>query len=111
MHFITCQWNCVYLDTQEAVQFKDFTNLFLSSVLNGVARNKSFFKKFQEWIFSFRPVLQTDPFTGQFQLEVDFKSDTLRRTTIDEALQIFEKAGQGLLPSMNSSTFTLGEME
>jgi AAA+ ATPase superfamily predicted ATPase len=90
-------WNCIYLDVQEAVLFKDFTNLFLASLLNGLTRNKPLFKKFQDWILSLRPVLSTDPHTGSFQLEVDFKSDSLRRTTINDALHFLDQAGPGVI--------------
>jgi len=90
-------WNCIYLDVQEAVLFKDFTNLFLASILNGLARNKTLFKKFQDWILALRPVLSTDPHTGSFQLEVDFKSDSLRRTTINDALHLLDKAGPAVI--------------
>jgi AAA+ ATPase superfamily predicted ATPase len=90
-------WNCIYIDVQEAVLFKDFTNLFLASILNGLTRNKTLFKKFQDWILALRPVLSTDPHTGSFQLEVDFKSDSLRRTTINDALHLLDKAGPGVV--------------
>jgi len=42
------KWNCVYLDVQESFTFKDFTNSFLSAVLNALAANKPLFKKFED---------------------------------------------------------------
>lgn len=91
------KWHLVYLDVQEAVVFKDFTNLFLSAILNGLTHQKTFLRKFQDWILSFRPVLQTDPYSGKFQLEIDFKSDTMRRTTIGDALQLLDQTGPGVI--------------
>ncbi len=90
-------WNCIYLDVQEAILFKDFTNLFLASILNGLAQNRTLFTKFQDWILALRPVFSTDPHTGSFQLEVDFKSDSLRRTTINEALHMLDQAGPAVI--------------
>src|SRR5207237_606979 len=78
------KWQSIYIDLQEAATFKDFTNQFLSSLLNAVSKNKSFLKKVQEWVMGFRPVLSTDPYTGKFEVEVDFKSQAAERATISE---------------------------
>jgi uncharacterized protein len=87
------KWNCLYLDVQEATTFREFVNLFLASVLNGIARRQSFLKQFQQWLFSMRPIVSTNPHTGSFEVEVDFKSDLQQRTTVKEALQLLDGFG------------------
>ncbi|MBX2944599.1 MAG: AAA family ATPase [Cyclobacteriaceae bacterium] len=92
-HFLHPKWSCIYLDVQESSSFKDFTNLFLTSVLNGVKRQKTLFNKVQEWLLSFRPVLSTNPHTGSFEVEIDFKSDAQQQTSIKSAFQLLDSQG------------------
>jgi AAA+ ATPase superfamily predicted ATPase len=91
------KWNCVYLDVQESFTFKDFTNSFLSAVLNALAANKPLFKKFEGWILAFRPVMSANPHTGSLQLEIDFKSESQQRTSVKQALQMLDSYGPGLI--------------
>ena len=91
------KWNCVYLDVQESFTFKDFTNSFLSAVLNALAANKPLFKKFEDWILAFRPVMSANPHTGSLQLEIDFKSESQQRTSVKQALQMLDSYGPGLI--------------
>lgn len=91
------KWNCVYLDVQESFTFKDFTNSFLSAVLNALAANKPLFKKFEDWILAFRPVMSANPRTGSLQLEIDFKSESQQRTSVKQALQMLDSYGPGLI--------------
>jgi len=91
------KWNCVYLDVQESFTFKDFTNSFLSAVLNALAANKPLFKKFEDWILAFRPVMSANPHTGSLQLEIDFKSESQQRTSVKQALQLLDSYGPGLI--------------
>lgn len=92
-HFLQPRWNCIYLDVQESSSFKDFTNLFLTGLLNGAASRKTFFKKAQEWLLSFRPVLSTNPHTGSFEVEIDFKSDLQQKTSIASAFHLLDESG------------------
>lgn len=92
-HFLRPRWNCIYLDVQESTTFKEFTNLFLTAVLNGVKNQKSLFKKIQDWLLSLRPVISTNPHTGNFEVEIDFKSDSQQQTSVKSALKLLDDAG------------------
>lgn len=92
-HFLRPRWNCIYLDVQESTSFKNFTNLFLTAVLNGVKTHKSLYKKIQEWILSFRPVLSTNPHTGNFEVEIDFKSDSQQQASMRSAFHLLDSTG------------------
>jgi AAA+ ATPase superfamily predicted ATPase len=91
------KWNCIYIDVQESFTFEDFTNALLAAILNTVTNNKPLHKKFQDWLFSLRPVMSANPHSGNLQLEVDFKSEGQQRTTIKEALQMLDENGPGVI--------------
>jgi uncharacterized protein len=96
-HFLPSRWNCIYLDVQESSSFKDFTNLFLSGLLNGVRNRKSFFNKVQEWLMSFRPILSTNPHTGSFEVEIDFRSDSHQQASIKSAFHLLDDLGPNVI--------------
>ncbi|MBX2913741.1 MAG: ATP-binding protein [Cyclobacteriaceae bacterium] len=96
-HHLGKKWNCVYLDVQEAFSFKDFTNALLAAVLNAVSKNNSIVKKFQDWIFTLRPVMSANPHSGSLQLEIDFASEAQQRTTVKDALRLLDSFGPGVI--------------
>ncbi|MBX2895510.1 MAG: ATP-binding protein [Cyclobacteriaceae bacterium] len=96
-HHLGKKWNCVYLDVQEAFSFKDFTNALLAAVLNAVSKNNSILKKFQDWIFTLRPVMSANPHSGSLQLEIDFASEAQQRTTVKDALRLLDSFGPGVI--------------
>lgn len=91
------KWNCIYLDVQGSASFQEFSNAFLSAIINGVSKNKTLLRKFQDWILAFRPVLSSNPHTGQFEVEIDFKSDIQQKTTLRESLQILDGQGPAVI--------------
>lgn len=92
-HYLQPRWNCIYLDAQETSSFKDFTNLFLSGVLNGLKNRQSLFKKVMEWLLSFRPVLSTNPHTGSFEVEVNFATDKQQQNSIRDSFRMLDELG------------------
>ncbi|MBX2964807.1 MAG: ATP-binding protein [Cyclobacteriaceae bacterium] len=96
-HFLKPRWSCIYIDVQEASSFKDFSNLFLTGLLNGVKNRKPLFKKVQEWLLSFRPVLSTNPHTGSFEVEVDFKSNSQQQASIKSAFSLLDELGPAVI--------------
>ncbi len=91
------KWNCIYLDVQGSASFQEFTNAFLAAILNGVSKNKNLLKKFQDWLLAFRPVISSNPHSGQLEIEIDFKSDIQQKTTLRESLQILDSQGSALI--------------
>ena len=91
------KWNCIYFDMQEAISLSDFVNGFISAILNGIAKKKNAVQKFQDWIFSMRPLITTNPHTGNFEVEIDFKSGIQQRSTIKEAMAWLDKLGPSVI--------------
>lgn len=91
------KWNCIYLDVQESASFHEFSNTFLGAILNGVSKNNTLFRKFQDWLLALRPVMSSNPHTGKFEIEVDFKSDIQQRATLKESLQLLDSQGPAVI--------------
>lgn len=91
------KWNCIYFDVQEAISLDDFVNGFMSAIFNGIAKRKNVLRKFQDWIFSMRPVISTNPHTGSFEVEIDFKSGTQQRNTMKEAMALLDASGPAVI--------------
>lgn len=91
------KWNCIYLDVQESASLAEFSNSFLSAILNGISKNKTLLKRFQDWLLALRPVLSNNPHSGNFEIEIDFKSDIQQKSTIKESLQILDKQGPTII--------------
>jgi len=85
------------MDVQGSASLQEFSNAFLAAILNGVTKNKPLLRKFQDWLLAFRPVLSSNPHSGQFEIEIDFKSDIQQKTTLKEALQLLDSQGPAII--------------
>ncbi len=90
-------WNSIYIDVQGSASFQEFSNAFLAAILNGISKNKPLLRKFQDWLLAFRPVLSSNPHSGQIEIEIDFKSDIQQKTTLKDALQLLDKQGPAVI--------------
>lgn len=62
---------CLYLDIFATKNLQDFTEMFGSVVINGLARReKTFFQKATSLLASLRPVFSNDPYTGMPKMSI-----------------------------------------